>query len=236
MSDTGIGQVIPSFYTELPATTFRRGPLIGQFYWVVAPFLTAVPWIYDVQRADPTEHTVATGKIRPIDKTDFRPKSRLPIKVLSLRETEELLIHRSKKRLAVVISARYTIFDDIAAILRQRGQRHLQEDSVIVVPLYGVENKTHSGGFPAGMTAKIQALQYRQFFYCPGHAVVKEGVLRLDRLQPVLPHQLSIEPTQVALHPEALSVLLTMVRALFGAPLDEDFIALQSLLRETLPS
>lgn len=236
MSEPGIGQVIPSFYTDLPANTFRRGPVVGQFFWVVAPFLAHIPWVYDVQRADPTEHTVATGKIRPIDKTDFRPKNRLPIKVLSLRETEELLIGRGKKRLAVVISAHYTIFHDIAAILRQRGQSHLQEDSVIVVPLYGVENKTHSGGFPPSMTAKIQALQYRQFFHCPGHPVIKEGVLRLDRLQPVLPHQLSMEPTQVALHPEALGVLLTMVRALFGAPLDEDFVALQSLLRETLPS
>jgi len=231
----GIEQVLKAFYIDLPAATFRKAPLVGQFFWTVIPFLEKLPWILDAQRADPTEHRIIQGEVRAVNPTDFRPKSRLPIKVLQLRETEEFLVQRSKKRLAVVVAGEWTVFDDVAALLRQRGQHHLQESSVIVAPLYGVESPEHSGGFPPMMTAKIQSLQYRQFFHCPRNGSIREGVLRLDRLQAVRPHHLSLEPIQIALHPEALAVLLTMIRGLFGAPPDETFIALRDILRETLP-
>jgi hypothetical protein len=102
--------------------------------------------------------------------TDFRSKHRLPIKLLNLRDTEELIAHREKRRLAIIVGADYTIFTDLEAVLKKRGQRHLQEQSVLIAPMYGVESQDHFGGPPAFMMARVKALMYRQFFYCPPHA------------------------------------------------------------------
>ncbi len=230
-----ITDLVPEFYVDLPEDTFRKAKLVGQFCWAPIPIIMGVPMILDVERADPTEHGAVKGEIRLLNRTDFRKKNRLPIKSLGLRETEEVLVQRVKKRLAVIVSSGHTIFDDVAGLLKKRGQAHLQEDSIVVAPLYGVEGGEHHGGFPPLMVARTKALQYRQFFYCAPYKQVYEGLVRLDRIQTVLPHYLTVELTSVALSPAALSVLLTMVRALFGAAPDEDFVAMQELLREVLP-
>ena len=163
----GIVQLIDPFYVKLPDDTFRRASVVGQFCWVPVTHLDPIPRLLDVERADPQEHFATKFSIRNMTDGDFKKKTRLPIKALSLRETEELVIHRAKRRPAIIISGENTIFDDVKALLQQMGRKHLQQESLIIAPLYSVESGDHEGGFPPVMVARIRALMYKQFFFCP---------------------------------------------------------------------
>ena len=66
-----------------------------------------------MQRESPNEHLATRFKIRNMTDQRLRKKQKLPIISLTLRETEELLIQKAKKRLAITVAADNTIFDDI---------------------------------------------------------------------------------------------------------------------------
>lgn len=239
----GISQIIDPFYRVLPDDTFRKEPVVGQLCWVPVCRLEEVPFILDVERAQPTEHYATKFQVRQMTGDDFKKKDRLPIKLLNLGNTEELIAQRAKKRMAIVVSTESTVHDDLQALLKSRAQRHLQHKFITVAPLYGVEGIGHDGGFPAVLVARIKALLYRQFFYCPPKASpqVYEGIVRLDRLLPVIPRHPTYEPVNVALSDEALALLRTMLRRLFwGVPTsvdaaEEQFQIVQEIAQEALP-
>lgn len=233
----GIVQLIDPFYVKLSDDTFRRASVIGQFCWVPVTHLDPVPRILDVERVDPQEHFATKFSIRNMTDGDFKKKTRLPIKALSLRETEELIIHRAKRRPAIIISGETTIFDDVKTLLQQMGRKHLQEETLIVAPLYSVESGDHEGGFPPVMVARIRALMYKQFFFCPkgNSPLTVDSIMRLDRLHAVVPNYPAYVPEPCSLSTEALGVLMSMLRSLFGAKEEADFEALKSLVFESLP-
>jgi len=233
----GITQILDPFYISLPSETFRKVPSVGQFCWVPVPHLDPIPRILDIERADPTEHYATKFSIRNMQNKDFRKKPRLPIKMLSLRETEELIICRTKKRPGIIISADFTIFDDVSQELRRLGRRHLQEDNIIIVPLYEAETVEHKGGFPPIMAARIRTLMYNQFFFCPKTdlGLINDSIARLDRIQVIKPIYPTYEPKQFALSLETLPILMEMLRSLFGAEEGKDLRALRQLLIEFLP-
>jgi hypothetical protein len=168
---------------------------------------------------------------------DFKRKTRLPIKTLELRETEELVIHRAKCRPAIIISGENTIFDDVKIQLQEVGRRHLQQDNLIVAPLYSVESGDHEGGFPPVMVARIRALMYKQFFFCPKRdsPLTADSIMRLDRLHAVIPIYPAYASEPYSLSADALGVLMAMLRSLFGAKEEADFEALKALVLESLP-
>lgn len=233
----GITQVIDTFYVSLDSETYRKIPVIGQFCWIPAPHLDPIPRIIEVERTRPEEHYATKFLIRNMTIKDFTKKTKLPIKMLSLRETEELIGYKAKKRPAIIVSADFTIFDDITKELKKLGRKHLQEESIIVIPLYEIETNEHSGGFPPVMTARIKALMYNQFFFCPKttYGLLNDSIARLDRIQVIKPIHPTYEPKQFSLSPEALGVLMAMLRLLFGAEEDKDTKALKELLLESLP-
>ena len=233
----GIVQLIDPFYMKLPADTFRRAGVVGQFCWVPVTHLDPVPRILDVERVDPQEHYATKFSIRNMTNGDFKKKTRLPIKALSLRETEDLVIHRAKRRPVVIVSGENTIFDDVNTLLLQIGRKHLQEESLIVAPLYSVESGDHEGGFPPVMVARIRALMYKQFFFCPkeNSPLTADSIMRLDRLHAVIPNYPAYIPEPYSLSAEALGVLMAMLRSLFGAKEEADFEALKTLVYESLP-
>jgi hypothetical protein len=233
----GIVQAIDPFYVKLPGDTFRRASIVGQFCWVPVPHLDPIPRILDVERADPQEHYATRFSIRNMIDGDFKKKTRLPLKALSLRETEELVIHRAKRRPAIIISGETTIFDDVKTLLQQIGRKHLQEESLIVAPLYSVESGDHEGGFPPVMVARTRALMYKQFFFCPrgNSPLTADSIMRLDRLQAVVPNYPTYVPEPYSLSADALGVLMSMLRSLFGAKEEPEFEALKELVFELLP-
>jgi len=229
----GITQIIDPFYQPLDLKALQKKPVVGQFCWITAHHIDKIPRIMEVERADPTEHFATKFQIRNMTDQDFRKKEKLPIKMLALRETEELIIHKAKKRLAITVAAENTIFDDVKAVVSQR--EHLQEENILALPLYGIESGGHEGGFPSVMVARIKALMYRQFFYCPYVSSVYEAVVRLDRIQSVIPHHPGWIPVGVGLSEEALGVLMAMLREYFGAPEDEYMNTLRDLVQGALP-
>lgn len=240
----GISQIIDPFYRVLPDDTFRKEPVVGQLCWVPVCRLEEVPFILDVERAQPTEHYATKFQVRQMTGDDFKKKDRLPIKLLNLGNTEELVAQRAKKRMAIVVSTDSTVHDDLQSLLKSRAQKHLQHKFITVAPLYGVEGPGHDGGFPPVLVARIKALLYRQFFYCPSKAspMVYEAIVRLDRLLPVIPRHPTYEPMNVALSDEALALLRTMLRRLFwGVPTpiddaEEQFQVVQQIAQEALPA
>jgi hypothetical protein len=233
----GIVQLIDPFYVKLPGDTFRRTSVVGQFCWVPVTHLDPIPRILDVERADPQEHYATKFSIRNMTDGDFKKKTRLPIKALSLRETEDLVIHRAKRRPVVIVSGENTIFDDVNTLLLQIGRKHLQEESLIVAPLYSVESGDHEGGFPPVMVARIRALMYKQFFFCPkeNSPLTADSIMRLDRLHAVVPNYPAYIPEPYSLSAETLGVLMAMLRSLFGAKQEAEFEALKELVFESLP-
>jgi len=233
----GIVQLIDPFYVKLPGDTFRQTSVVGQFCWVPVTHVDPIPRILDVARADPQEHYATKFSIRNMTDGDFKKKTRLPIKTLLLRETEELVIQRAKRRPAVIISGETTIFDDVKALLQQMGRKHLQEENLIVAPLYSIESGDHEGGFPPVMVARIRALMYKQFFFCPrdNSPLTADSIMRLDRLQIILPNYPTYIPEPYSLSTEALGVLMAMLRSLFGAKEEIEFKALKDLVYESLP-
>lgn len=229
----GITQVIDPFYQSLDLRAVKNRPVVGQFCWIAVPHIDKIPRIMEVGRENPTEHYATKFKIRNMTDQDFRRKQKLPIWSLTLRETEELLIQKAKKRLAITVAAENTLFGDIKETVG--GREHLQEENILVLPLYGIESAGHEGGFPPVMVARIKALMYRQFFYCPYNSPVYEAVVRLDRIQPIIPHYPGWMPESVALSGEALGVLMGMLREYFGAPQDEDMKALREIVQDALP-
>lgn len=240
----GILQIIEPFYVTLPEQSFRRTPTPGQLCWIVSPHIYPIPKIMEVERADPQEHFATKFQIRDMNPNlDFKIKNRLPIKALTLRETEELLIQRAKLRPAIVVAVGITQYPDVTQILRPMGLQHLQHACIITVPLFGVQTPEHSGGFPPIMVARIRGLMYRQFFFCPqaGSPLTSDSVARLDRLQ-VVHHESSpgvkspgYESTRCALSPDALAVLMGMLRSQFGSTSEDHLETVRSLAMEAIP-
>jgi len=233
----GITQLIDPFYRNLPLDKFRKEPTIGQLCWTPAPHIDKIPKLLEVERADPKEVYATKFQLRELLESDFRQRAKLPIKSLNLRETEELIVNKAKKRPAIVVWASPTIFDDMTKYLRILGRLHLQEDCLAVVPIYSIETADHIGGFPQTMVSRIKALMYSQFFYCPPHTEtgLTGGVARLDRIQIILPTNRAVyDPLPISLSDDALAVLLAMIRFWFGS-VEEDLEAYKELLRETIP-
>lgn len=240
----GILQIVDPFYIILPEDSFRRTPTPGQLCWAISPHVYPVPKILEVERADPLEHFATKFVIRDVNpRADFKKKARLPIKALVLRDTEELLIQRAKMRPAIIVGVGVTRFPDVANILKPMRLEHLQHESIVTVPVFGIQTAEHSGGFPPIMVARIRGLMYRQFFFCPraGSPLISDSIARLDRIQVVI-HESSpgvrspgYEATRCALSPDALAVLMGMLRAQFGSTSEEYLETVRSLAMETIP-
>jgi hypothetical protein len=239
----GITQLLDPFYIDISGERFRDRITPGQLCWVPSPQPNKIPQILEAQRADPTEHYLTKFKIRNVAETDFRRRNELPLYRLQLRLNEELIVQVAKRRPAIVLPSSTVIFKDITNLIRSKGKTHLQQDCVIIVPIFDIERPQDPKGFPPEMVVRIKALLYNQFFYCPrtpSGMVPLEGVARLDRFQVAFPgHRASFEPLPIKLSDDALAVLMQLLRSwlcIKGAPEDEKYLYdLKDLVKETLP-
>lgn len=217
-----------------------RGVAEGAFVWAPVPHLEEVPRILNVERAASEDHFATRFDISQINNSHFKRKTKLPIKALGLGETEELLISKSKKRPCIVLTQEKTQFSD-SDLQEQIGKRkHLQDNSFILAPLYGIETEDDKSGFPPIMVSRIRSLMYSQFFYVPSkcpktrHAFKSPGVLRLDRLFPSLPSR-GVDPMNFKLSEEVFELLRAILRERFGGEPTEALLTIRELLLETLP-
>lgn len=237
----GITQIIDPFYKSLNSKTFRSTFENGQIAWVPTPFTVGLPMIMEVERNTPQDHYASKFKIRQLVDTDFRKHSKLPIKLLNLGETEELLVSRCKLRPALILLTSQGLFPDLISQLKSVGKDYLQQECVAAIPLYSIEKEDTETGFPPVMAARIKALMYNQFFYCPkrGSGLINDSIARLDRLFFVRPIYPAFRPTEFALADDGQLVLTVMLRLLLGLDgsqeEEETFSAIRDLALETLP-
>lgn len=212
----------------------------GHLVWCPVPHLDEVPRVLEVERAESTGHYATRFEIVQIDSNHYKKKQKLPIKLLSLGETEELLISKSKKRPCVIIACENTIFDDAPVIAELKRRKHLQDKSMILAPLYGLATPDAEGGFPPIMTARVRAFLYNQFFYLPSScpktklSIGKESIIRLDRLFAASPSR-GIDNMDKRLATEPLSLLLAVLRERLGGSENENLKLVRNLLLESLP-
>lgn len=243
----GITKLIDPFYRKLPEDSFQKEFVTGQFCYLAAPQLDVIPWIMEVKRSDPTGHEKADFDIRKLCVDDYCRKEDLPLYRLTLRYNEELIIHKSKRRPGIMISSDNIIFKDISELLRIKHKPHLQQEVILVAPLFSTETTLRQNGFPPEMVARTKALMYNQFYYCPPPSMGFpriEGIARLDRLQVIVTSSFPgnrrvFEPTNMAFTEEVTAVFMGMLTEWLGIKGRQDDVenlrTVKSIVAETLP-
>jgi hypothetical protein len=217
-----------------------KGVSLGHMVWCPVPHLEEVPRILEVERESSERHYASKFEIVQLSAEHFKAKSKLPIKALALHNTEELLISKAKKRPCVVICCSNTHFDDAVAVQETKGRKHLQDNSVILAPLYGTASPDDDRGFPPIMVARIRVFLYNQFFYFPKSClksklgIDKVGVARLDRIFSASPSR-GVTPMNLKLSAEPLALLLAVVQERFGGSSNKHLETVRELLAESLP-
>lgn len=221
---------VKEFYSEADHKAMQPGQLCR----VVVPHISEIPQILDVERAEPEEHTKIKFALRNANPDkDFRASDRnLPIKYLNLKSNEELLIQRAKKRPGIILSNGMDTYPEITKLLRQKGKKHLQEDSIFVIPCYSTVTYGNTSGFIPEMVSRIRCLLYRQFFYLPPHIGLKESVARFDRIQ-VIPgrNPAAIELEKIALSKKVFDFFIALFLYCISGIEDQDTSVIRELVR-----
>lgn len=218
-----------------------KGVGVGHLVWAPVPQLEEVPRILEVERARSEDHYATKFSIVQMDAEHFKQRQKLPVKLLALGDTEELLIAKAKKRPCVILSADNTDIADAAAAKELARRKHLRDQAMVLAPIYGIATGDMPQGFPPIMTARIQAFLYSQFFFLPkscpktGLGMDKEGILRLDRVFSATPTR-GVHPMDIKLADEPLMLLLAQLRERFSGIEDESLKMVRELLREQLPA
>lgn len=230
-------QLIDRFYERLPEDSFAREPCLGQLGWTVVPIPYAVPQILDVRRSDARSHDEIVGTLRNMQTDDFKRSDTLPIYRLQLRKNEALMVQRAKRRLGIVVSLFGSRFDDVDRLLRSAGKKHLQEQNIVVAPIYPHQSEDHPDGFPPVVRSRIEALMYSQFFPCSGNQepFVLGGAARLDRMLPVVPQMPTWQPLSLKISSEALAVLHAQIRLRAGSREEPELDTIREILKDAIP-
>lgn len=227
---------------DLFETVYEKcdGIAVGQFVWCPVPHLEEVPRILEVDRASSHEHYATKFEIVQLNGDHFKERTKLPIKALSLRDTEELLISKAKRRPCVVVACQNTAFGDAPIVAETKKRRHLQDQSMLLAPIYGAATPDNDSGFPPIMVARIRALLYNQFFYLPAKCpktklgFPKVGIVRLDRIFPAAPNR-GVSLTGFGLSQEPRTLLQELLLVRFGGKTSNNLETVKSILWEALP-
>jgi hypothetical protein len=133
------------------------------------------------------------------------------------------------------------IFRDLTAELKRSGKGHLEQQVVGLVPLYSIESGDRGTGFPQVMVARMKALMYPQFSFCPKEdsGLPNPSVARIDRLSLVRPIHPAYQPTNKALSEEGFAVFSGLISLFLNLGMADaelaEFNALRELVLEALP-
>ena len=242
----GLSQLIQPFYRKLTEEEYSRSPAQGQICFIPGIFPDVVPRVIEAHRHDKRDHSEADFVIRNLKESDYGQKDTLPIKHLNIKSGEELLAVKSKRRPAIIIRPDTYISAAIGKLLPSMGKKHLQQpDTFVALPIFSSQIDGFGTGFPAQMICRIKVLMYPQYFYMPLSTdtliPVKEGVVRLDRIQVIVSRDPAVlQPKKYAISEDALEILLCQFMRWLNLPMDQEikinYDAILGLLGETLPA
>jgi hypothetical protein len=150
------------------------------------PDVNEVPLVLDLKRSDPRDHTSVEFELTQVADKHFRSRDdRLPVKLINLGDTEELIAAKGKRRPAVVLFEVYAC--DLSGIAQpaKRIAKALEKNSFVLAPMYSCATAMDPGTFMPEVVARIRALRYPHLACLPrlGVNTPEPGeIIRLDRL------------------------------------------------------
>ena len=170
----------------------------GQLCYAPGQYITAKLRILVLVKYDPTNERLNQYKVLNDPPEDVLFKH-TPVHDLKLRDDEELLVIRAKRRPMIILS--------VAASEWPPGGGRLAEKTRMCAPLYSFHEND-----PIELRARIDALECLWWVYVPEDAArnIKEGFVRLDRVQVIEESQL--QPIQVAASDDFLWGLSQLLR------------------------
>ena len=189
--------------------TFNRGRLV----WVPALSIQEVPTELCVEGHDPPDHGGAKAKLRAYHVGRRQTKATLPAAAVPLHDGELCLVHKAKRRPALVLG---TPPPPAAALLAGSSQGH-RGSPILVAPYYGCAGQ----GFAPEFLARVRRAEYPQFMWeqLPLDSQPEGALLRMDQIQPIGRSVASCEETPWRLSSEALELIDQWVSwLLVGAP------------------
>lgn len=182
----------------------------GQLCYAPGQYISAKLKILELVKYEPTNERLNQYKVLNDPPEDILFK-RTPVHDLKLRDDEELLVIRAKRRPMIILS-------DAAAYWPLGGGR-LAEKTRMCAPLYSFHDND-----PVELRARIDALEYLWWVYVPEDTTrnLKEGFVRLDRVQVIEESQLI--PIQVAASEDFLWGLSQLLRYHMTAEIDPLFL------------
>jgi hypothetical protein len=231
----GVLQLFDTFYVNVGDSA----PTSGDIYWVPVPAVDEVPRVLDVCRVDPRVHDAFEYRILQVERQHFTERAtRLPLKLLTLEATEELLIAKAKRRPAIVLYGCCVGSlggGESAAEQRQAG--HLLKECYVVAPMYSTATPSRQTSFFPQLVARIRCLLYPQFACLPtlGHNDAEPGeIVRLDRLVTTYLGR-GCERTGIALHPEILQLIKDQLAFVVNGVKSAALQDIEDIVRGSLP-
>jgi hypothetical protein len=166
----------------------RGGALArGRLVWVTVPYPDMKPYrLIPLGRGDdPKQHQEARYRLEEFRLADPPAKvSGLPVAGLPLRDDETFLVHRGKRRPALVIALSGV---EVDAKFKRNSAAWQHSPAVLVAPYYGALATATRGGWNAEFVSRIQRGEYCQYAWdiLPIGAGTEGSVLRFDHLFPI---------------------------------------------------
>lgn len=182
----------------------RRGRLLR----AMVPFTSQQPYVLIPEgRNDPTEHSEARYKVKPLRVVDGLPRAandHLPVAALPEIPGEGYVALRGKIRPVIIVS---TGGPDLPPALRVGSARSQTAPMLLVVPTFGADRDGKRGGINAEFAKRIRRCEYPHFIWdrlpLPG---AEESIIRLDHLMPIARHENAYRVTDWCLTPYGLDV------------------------------
>lgn len=210
----------------------------GQLCWAPVPSIEPIPRILDIQRNQVEEHEEIRFELRLANREgDFKKRDRsLPIKYLNLYSHEELLAQKAKRRPVIILTDKVDCYPEIAELLKTKGKKHQQQESLFVIPCYSIQKELYGTGYIQEIVARVECLLYRQFFFIPKAPGFDESIARFDRIMPVVGKSPAvIQPSNVRLSKDVFNLFLSMFIFCISGKTNENLETIKELVRDAYP-
>jgi|SRR5579872_2252427 len=232
----GVLQYFDNFFEKKPKE--ETSPQIGDIWWVPTLEVNEVPRIFEALRVAPQGHEITEFVIKEINQQHFTQRERLPIKLLTLAETEELIITKAKKRPVILLSSSSADVESvpIANSAHKRLAKKLTIPLYLVAPLASVSSMMKVTTFGPELVARIRAMHYPHLFCLPDteNKLEPKSIVRLDLAFSTYLAR-GCEPCGKKLHIEPLTVLLSQFAYLLGEVGSQEFQLVKKLVNESYP-
>ena len=200
------------YYERLsPGQVLEQLYRIGQFFWAPSLFLFGERQPFLVRSTYSRNFNDYEYRIEQMRQEGEFNTPLEPNQALGIRSDERAVIIGAKRRPVVLISRPISEWTD-------RGRRG--DDCFLVAPVYSFGRDETRLAYSQSFIERVKAYLYWQLFYLPGNnrSQIREGFIRLDRLQVV--HKRMLEHMPVMLSDETQSIMRAWTRVYLGEELD----------------